>query len=167
VLPRLISWSEHPDAAVRGYSGTATYHTRFEAPPALFGPSRRLTLDLGEVEVMASVSVNGKALGTLWKPPYEVDVTGVVTPGTNELEVSVVNLWINRQIADESLPEDSARNADGTLKSWPAWLDKGLPGPTGRQSFTSWRLWKKTDKPVASGLIGPVRLVVEEQVAVP
>ena len=166
VLHQLVSWSDHPDAAIRGYSGTATYRTRFEVPAALVGPSRRLTLDLGQVEVMASVKLNGKDLGVLWKAPYSVDVTGVVRPGSNELEIGVVNLWINRQIADESLPEDSERNPDGTLKKWPDWVNQGKPSPTGRQSFTSWRLWKKTDKPVPSGLIGPVRLAVEAVIAV-
>ena len=78
----------------------------------------------------------------------------------------MVNLWINRQIADEVLAEDSPRNPDGTLKAWPAWVGDGKPSPTGRQTFTSWRLWKKGDRPVASGLIGPVRLTVEERVEV-
>jgi hypothetical protein len=166
-LDRLVSWSDHPEAAIRGYSGSATYRTRFEVPATLVGPARRLTLDLGQVEVMATVTLNGKNLGVLWKAPYQVDVTGAVRPGSNALEVRVVNLWINRQIADEALPDDSQRNPDGTLKTWPDWVGQGKPSPTGRQTFTSWRLWKKTDKPVPSGLIGPVRLAVDEVIAVP
>ena len=31
---------------------------------------RRLELDLGRVEVMARVTLNGHRLATLWKPPY-------------------------------------------------------------------------------------------------
>jgi alpha-L-rhamnosidase len=168
-LDRLVSWSELNDPAAKGYSGTATYRTTFDVPPDLVTESRRFTLDLGQVEVMASVTLNGKELGTLWKAPYQVDVTGLVRPGTNLLGVHVVNLWINRQIADEALPDDSARNPDGTLKAWPDWVKvrgKSI-SPTGRQSFTSWRLWKKTDKLVTSGLLGPVRLAVEEVAPVP
>ena len=70
----------------------------------------------------APVKGNGKALGVLWKTPYSVDVTDALKPGDNLLEVKVVNLWINRQIGDEQLPEDSDRESKGTLKSWPAWL---------------------------------------------
>ena len=68
-------------------------------------------LDLGKVEVMAEVKLNGKDLGILWKVPYQVDVTTALHPGENHLELRVVNLWINRQIGDENLPEDSKRNA--------------------------------------------------------
>jgi hypothetical protein len=59
-------------------------------------------------------------------------------------------------IGDESLPEDSERQADGTLKQWPKWLDEGKPSPTGRHTFTTWRLWKKGDQLAPSGLLGPV-----------
>ncbi len=166
-LDRLVSWSDHPDPAVKAYSGRATYRTTFEAPAHLSGASRRLDLDLGRVEVMASVTLNGQNLGILWKAPYRVDATAAARPGSNQLEVSVVNLWVNRLIADEALSEDSQRNPNGTLQTWPSWLQAGRPSPTGRLSFTSWRLWKKGDAPVASGLLGPVRLLTAERVAVP
>ena len=112
---------------------------------------------------MAEVSLNGKSLGTLWKPPYRVDLSGVLKEGENTLEVRVANLWVNRQIGDEQLPEDSDRNPNGTLKSWPTWLAEGKPSPTGRYTFTSWRLWKKDDPLVPSGLLGPVRLIAAIQ----
>ncbi|HWI56466.1 MAG TPA: glycosyl hydrolase, partial [Bacillota bacterium] len=122
-------------------------------------------LDLGRVAVMAEVKLNGKDLGILWKPPFRVDVTAALKPGENLLEVKVVNLWINRQIGDESLPEDSERNPNGTLKVWPKWLEEGKPSPTGRFTFTSWRLYMKGDPLVESGLLGPVTL--RTSVAVP
>ena len=68
---------------------------------------------------MAQVKLNGKDLGILWKPPYRVEITDAVKPGDNALEVQVTNLWVNRMIGDETLPEDSSRNPDGTLKEWP------------------------------------------------
>ena len=112
------------------FSGTATYHKTFDWRRTA-GQRRRLYLDLGQVAVMAEVKLNGKDLGILWKPPYRLDVTDV-KPGDNTLEVKVVNLWINRMIGDEQLPEDSDRNADGNLKTWPKWLEQGKPSPTGR-----------------------------------
>ena len=108
---------------------------------------------------MAHVKLNGKDLGILWKTPYRVDVSQAIKPGENTLEIEVVNLWINRQIGDEWLPEDSDRNPDGTLKEWPKWLLEGKSSPTGRHTFTSWRLWHKNDPLQPSGLIGPVRIV--------
>ena len=115
-------------------------------------------LDLGKVAVMAQVKFNGKILETLWKPPFVVDITDVAKPGTNDLEIRVVNLWPNRLIGDEQLPEDSERNPEGTLKKWPQWLLEGKPSPSGRLTFTSWRLWKKDEPLLESGLLGPVVL---------
>jgi hypothetical protein len=163
-LDQLISWSQHSDPGVRYFSGTATYLKTFEVPPALIAQGRRFYLDLGKVEVMAGVKLNGKDLGILWKQPYCVEVTEALKPGGNALEVEVVNLWINRQIGDEQLPEDSERNPNGTLKQWPQWLQDGKPSPTGRHTFTSWRLWQKDSPLVESGLLGPVKLRVAQSV---
>ena len=155
---KLVDWSKRPEPNIRYYSGTAVYHKRFILEPGL-QLKRRYFLDLGRVDVMADVKLNGKELGVLWKPPYHTEVTEALKAGENELEIRAVNLWINRMIGDEQLPEDSERNANGTLKSWPAWLSEGKPSPTGRYTFTSWRLWKKDDPLVESGLLGPVRLL--------
>jgi hypothetical protein len=165
-LDRLISWSQHSDAGVRYFSGTATYRKALNVPAGLISQGRRLYLDLGKVEVMAGVRLNGKDLGILWKEPYCVEVTDAVKAGENALEVQVVNLWVNRQIGDEQLPEDSERNPSGTLKRWPQWLLEGKPSPTGRYTFTSWKLWQK-DSPLAeSGLLGPVELRAVQRVVV-
>jgi len=158
VLDRLASWSGSAEAGVRFFSGTATYRKTVAVPAEMAAPGRRLFLDLGAVEVMASVRLNGRDLGILWKRPYRVEVTGAARAGDNVLEVEVTNLPINRQIGDEELPDDSDRHANGTLKAWPGWLAGDGPSPTGRRTFTSWRLWRKGEKPVPSGLIGPVRL---------
>jgi hypothetical protein len=120
-------------------------------------------LDLGDVQIMADVKLNGHKLGLLWKPPYRVEITAALQTGDNVLEVQVTNLWINRMIGDEQLPEDSDRNANGTLRAWPKWLAEDKPSPTGRQTFTSWRLWKKDSPLVSSGLLGPVTLHTTEK----
>jgi len=157
-LGKLSSWSAHADPGVRYFSGTATYRTTLDVPAALCGTDRRLVLDLGRVEVIAEVRLNGKDLGILWKAPYEVDVTNVVKAGENVLEIRVTNLWVNRMIGDEQLPEDSERNGNATLKKWPQWALEGKPSPTGRFTFTSWRLWHKGDPLQDSGLLGPMKL---------
>ena len=35
---------------------------------------------------------------------------------------------------------------------------EGKPSPAGRHTFTTWRLWKKDEKLLPSGLIGPVTI---------
>ena len=169
LLQKLIPWNTHSDPDVRHFSGTGTYRATFPWQPATaFNPrSSKVFLDLGRVAVMAEVKLNGQDLGIMWKPPFRAEVTGVLKPGPNELEIKVVNLWINRQIGDEALPEDSERNPNGTLKAWPAWLGQGQPSPTGRYTFTSWRLWKKGDRLVESGLLGPVTLWFAQRSPVP
>ncbi|HQY06847.1 MAG TPA: glycosyl hydrolase, partial [Lacunisphaera sp.] len=155
-LDRLISLSEHPEAGVRYFSGTAVYRTTFIRPPHASGA--RVLLDLGRVEVMAQVRLNGQDLGVLWKPPYRVEATGALRDGENQLEIRVTNLWINRLIGDEHLPEDSPRREDGSLAAWPPWLLADEPSPTGRFTFASLRQWRKDDPLPASGLHGPVTL---------
>lgn len=157
-LDRLASWSEQTEERRRYFSGTAAYQATLALPAGVPDPSEQVLLDLGQVAVMAAVRLNGKDLGLLWKTPYTLDVTGSVHPGANALEVRVTNLWPNRLIGDEQLPEDSDRNPNGTLRSWPQWLLEGKPSPTGRQTFTSWRLWRRGDALLPSGLLGPVAL---------
>lgn len=165
-LEQLASWSEHPDPGVRHFSGTASYSTTFDLPPDMHGEGKRVGLDLGKVEVMARVNLNGKDLGVLWREPYRLDVTGAVKPGKNQLKVEVVNLWVNRLIGDEQLPEDSERHPNGTLKEWPSWVQEGKASPTGRFTFTTWRLWGKDAPLKESGLLGPVTLRTSAVVSV-
>ena len=157
-LEKLISWSDHPDTNVAYFSGTATYRTTLNLPASRLTGKWRLKLDLGAVEVMARVKLNGHDLGILWKPPYQVDITDHAKAGENALEIAVVNLWPNRLIGDEQLPEDSIRNVHGTIQEWPQWLLDGKPSPAGRITFCSWRTWKKDQKLLKSGLLGPVNV---------
>ncbi|MCF7958262.1 MAG: hypothetical protein K9M57_07440, partial [Phycisphaerae bacterium] len=56
-----------------------------------FGKDQRLYLDLGKVEVMAKVTLNGKTFDTLWMPPFTLDVTDAVKAGKNILQVMVTS----------------------------------------------------------------------------
>lgn len=167
VFDKLRSWSEHSHPGIRYFSGSAIYRKTFSVPREMLSPTRRIYLDLGRVEVIAQVKLNGKNLGILWKPPFRTEVTPYLRPGTNLLEVEVVNLWVNRMIGDEHLPEDSARNLEGTLREWPRWLQEGKRSPTGRFTFTTWRLWQKDSPLQVSGLLGPVVLLSTVQVLLP
>jgi hypothetical protein len=155
----LQSWSTRAEPDIKFYSGAATYRKTFRVDLPR-GGANRIFLDLGKVAVMADVVVNGKDLGVLWNGPYRVDITDTLKArGDNSLEVRVTNLWVNRLIGDEQLPEDSERDAEGTLKTWPQWIAGNGPSPTGRLAFTTRRIWKADDRLVDSGLLGPVRLL--------
>jgi hypothetical protein len=155
---KLMSWADSADSGVKYFSGTATYSKEMDIPAADLRSGHRLWLDLGRVKNLAEIFLNGKPLGILWKPPFRVDVTGVASPGKNKLEIRVTNLWPNRLIGDEQLPDDREWNGK-RLKEWPQWVLDGKPSPTGRFTFTTWHHWTKDDALLESGLIGPVRLI--------
>jgi hypothetical protein len=156
-LDKLISWTDHTNSGVRYFSGTATYEKEIEIPAGRLSSGRELWLDLGVVKNFAEVSLNGKNLGTLWKPPFIVNITAAAKSGANKLVVKVTNLWPNRIIGDEQLPADRQWDGD-QLKGWPQWLLEGKPSPTRRFTFETWRYFSKTSPLLESGLIGPVRL---------
>jgi hypothetical protein len=158
---KLEDWSKRPEDGIKYYSGTAVYRTTFQLN--IRNPKSRIFLDLGRVEVMARVKVNDKDCGIVWTKPYRVDISRAARNGDNNLEIEIVNLWINRMIGDEQLPEDSERSRSGVIKSFPNWLTSGKPSPTGRYTFTTWRLWKKDAPLVPSGLLGPVCIIEEIQ----
>lgn len=164
---KLMPWNEHADAGIKYFSGTAVYRKTFQLPAEWIRPEAGLYLDLGEIRVIADVMLNGKPLGTLWAPPFRVNIAEVAHAGENTLEVAVTNLWVNRLIGDEQLPEDSERNPEGNLKAWPKWLLDNQPSPTGRIAFSTWRLWKKDDALSPSGWIGPARILATAKLAVP
>jgi hypothetical protein len=101
----------------------------------------------------------------LWKSPYRIDVTQAVNAGENSLDIRIVNLWPNRLIGDEELPEDTSRDRAGWTKEWPKWLLEGKRSPAGRYSFSSWKLWNKGESLLESGLLGPVKLISSERIS--
>ncbi len=132
-FPELQSWTQKDDTGIRHYSGTATYTKSFDFPAVR--PGERIVLDLGQVDVIASIKLNNKDLGIVWKAPYALDVTSSLLPGTNTLQIRVANLWANRLIGDAGLPEAERKT----------WLT-GSP-------------YHPTDPLLPSGLLGPVRLL--------
>jgi len=162
-MDRLVALNRYPDDGVKYFSGTASYNNTFDVKPGSTGNGKRLYLDLGRVEVMAEVKVNGKNFGILWKPPYRVDITEALVAGKNKLEILVTNLWPNRLIGDEQLPEEydysgSFEDYQGGIKKIPEWFLNGRPKPGKRITFSTWKHFEKDDPLLESGLLGPVRL---------
>jgi hypothetical protein len=169
-LQRLMNLSEHPVPGVRYFSGTATYVRDVDVTAEMMSANRDLYLDLGTVKNIAELKINGVDLGILWKPPFRTVVTAALRPGKNRIEVRLTNLWANRLIGDEQLPDDrewiAIPGRGWRLKEWPAWFAEHKPRPTARIAFATWRFYSKGDPLPESGLIGPVQLLTVEKVGV-
>lgn len=127
-----------------------------------FQRSRRVyrasAIDLGSVDNIAQVKLNGVDLGTGWEPPFRFDATRAVKSGANVLQVRVVNTWLNRLIGDEQFPDYGPRRADGFLAQWPDWVFEGKPNPGPRIGISSYKNWNKDTPLQPAGLLGPVTL---------
>lgn len=102
VFGKLQDWTDSADDRIKYYSGTAFYTAQFNLDKLPKGD--RIVIDLGGFTAMAKVTVNGTYAGGLWTPPYQLDVTGLVKAGVNDLKIEVVNTWVNRLIGDQKLP---------------------------------------------------------------
>jgi hypothetical protein len=121
-MQTLHSWAD--DAAGKYYSGTATYVRTVEVPEAA-ASARDAMLDFGEgqpvertalhqpgmqtwydapVRDAAVVYVNGQRAGTVWRPPYTIDIGPLLHAGANELRIVVANTAIN-ELAGRARPD--------------------------------------------------------------
>jgi len=132
---RLASWTANADPGVKYFSGTATYTSTIQGDAAWLAPGARQWLDLGDVQNLAEVSVNGVNLGIVWKKPFRVDISRAVRSGPNVVEIKVTNLWVNRMIGDRQ------------------------PGATAHYTFTRPEFYKASSPLLPSGLLGPVRVL--------
>lgn len=138
----LLPWKELPlNDEGKAFSGTATYETTFvldhkpkKKASHLGGKSGAgLVLNLGKVEEIAVVSVNGQVADTLWAEPYETDITRYVRKGKNQLSIQVTSTWYNRLVYDARQPKEQRKT----------WV---INGPSANSALRP------------SGLLGPVKL---------
>jgi hypothetical protein len=160
-MDALRSWTELE--GMQFFSGRATYQQKIDVPAAFLQNGVRTVLNLGEgtplpvqanayfqawldgpVREAAEVYVNGQRAGTVWHPPYEVDITPLLHAGENELRITVGNLAVN-EMAGSPLPNRAAL----TARYGERFQDQGT----------------KLIKAIPSGLMGPVRLIARDPVA--
>ena len=129
----LMDWSESEDNLLKYYSGKANYTTTFSYQKS---DVKDVAIDLGKVGVMATVTLNGKEVGTTWMAPYRLNITDALQDGENKLEIKVVNVWRNRLTGDKALPLEERTTS--------VLVDQITPA----------------EEMSASGLMGPVRIQV-------
>lgn len=127
---QLTAWKEISSLTEEGkaFSGTAVYHTTFQMEE--ISPEANYLLDLGQVEMIAKVKLNGTDVATRWTYPYRMEITPYLQAGENRLEIEVTSTWFNRLAYDASIPAPQRKTwtikppeAGSSLK------DYGLLGP--------------------------------------
>jgi hypothetical protein len=161
-LDTLKSWTDLDGR--KFYSGQGTYQRTVTVPPAMLKSGHPIYLTLGEgtavapaggrggsgmramfeppVHEAAVVSVNGKRAGAVWTAPFEVDLTGLLHAGDNQVSIVVANVALN-EMAKDPPPNYRVLYKDLIAK----FGDRFQP-----QDMTN-------VQPVESGLLGPIRLV--------
>lgn len=129
VFSELIDWTNSDNELIKYYSGTAFYSNNFVLEALT--ENEKILIDLGDFTAMAKVKVNGIYAGGLWTRPFQIDITNFVKEGKNNLEIEIVNTWVNRIIGDMQLPKTERQvwtivnpyNANSPLQT------SGLLGP--------------------------------------
>jgi hypothetical protein len=159
-MDQLGSWLYNK--TTKHYSGVAVYEKDVSISENILKPGMVLKLHFGEgkalekirgrspgmrawfegpVREAAVVYVNDRRAGSVWCPPYEVEVTRSLKPGENKIRILVANTAVN-YMAGRSLPDYRLLNQSYGKRFDPQDMDK--------------------IKPIHSGLLGPVRLIVLE-----
>jgi alpha-L-rhamnosidase len=157
-MDKLASWTSLPDKI--NFSGVATYEKTVTVEPGMLNDGLSLSFDFGQgtpsqergggqgyhasldapVREAAVVYVNDQRIGSVWSPPYAIDVTGKLKAGENKIRIEVANLAVN-YMAGIPLPN---YNLAGLRAQFGNRFD-----PQGLNLI----------QPLPSGLLGPVRLV--------
>jgi hypothetical protein len=148
-LPHLDSWT-----GIQGrehYSGEADYTRDFDIPSIPRG-GLHYFLDFGAgtpttdnrpiyanglhalldppIREAAIIYINGECAGSLWHPPYRMDITPWLHGGTNHLEIRVYNTAIN-MLAGQPPHDYSALYAKYGKRFEPQDMDNLQPIPSG------------------------------------
>jgi hypothetical protein len=162
-MDSLRDFSESVDDRVKYFTGTATYEKIVKLTAKQLSSSR-IMLNLGEMNDIAELTVNGVNVGVLWYPPYTVNITKYLKKGKNLIGIAVTDNWANRMIGDEQYDADFEWGTDRgvrgrAMNAYPDWFIKGQPRlQPKRKTFCVWYYYHKDSKLNKAGLDGPVSL---------
>jgi hypothetical protein len=148
VMDHLHSWTD--DEETRYFSGVATYEKEIDVDEPVLRNSSALHLDFGEGQAIAPqplrsgmqtwfdppvreaavVYVNDQRAGSVWSPPYSLEVTRLLRPGKNKLRIIVGNLALN-YMAGHKLPDYRLLNLRYGERFQAQDMDKVRPTPSG------------------------------------
>jgi hypothetical protein len=139
----LVSWTDFAGEDGKNFSGSAVYSINFTRPKE---KADIWILNLGKVCESASVTLNGKSLGSLIGPDFEIKIPGKLLKKQNILEVRVSNLMANRiaYMDRNSIPWKKFYNINMAARLRQNTKD-------GLFDASSWQ-------PSPSGLLGPVTI---------
>ena len=157
-MDKLTSWIDLPNE--KNFSGVATYEKTVNVESGMLSDALSVSFDFGQgkpsqeraggqgyhanfdapVREAAVVYVNDQRVGSVWCPPYAVDVTGKLKAGENKIRIEVANLAVN-YMASIKLPNYNYQGITETYGN--RFQPQGL----------------NLIQPLPSGLLGPVRLV--------
>jgi len=141
-LSQLGSWTELniPDANIN--RGTGIYQTTFNMD---YSAPDECVLDLGDVCESARVIVNGQPVATLWSVPFECKIGRFLKKGQNSIQIEVTNL-----------PANAIADLDRRKVPWRMFKEINMVDRNYKKSdYSSW-------KPVPSGLLGSVRIKIQQ-----
>ena len=147
-MPKLHSWSD--DESTKYFSGTATYERTVDVSNEFLQSGKSIALDLGQptevpaqplrngmrtwidppVREAAVIFVNGQRAGSLWSPPYRLDVSSLVKPGKNSIRIVVANTALN-YMSGRKLPDYKLLNLRYGERFQPQDMDKIQALPSG------------------------------------
>jgi hypothetical protein len=146
----LRSWTKEP--GLRFYSGSAIYTKEFTLPADWPLAGGRTMLDFGQgaalapegaeaqptmrawlespVRDAAVVYVNAAPAGTVWSPPFRIEIGDLLRPGRNRLRILVGNTAMN-EMAGEPQPDYRLLNRRYGVRFRPQDMDRVRPLPSG------------------------------------
>ena len=146
---KLTSWTEIEGR--KYYSGEGVYARNYTLQRAL-ATGNNILIDFGEgtptsddrapnapgihalldapVREAAIVFVNGRRAGSLWHPPYRIDISSYLHVGANRIEVHVYNTAMN-EMAGQPRRDYTALNAKYGKRFEPQDMDNLQPIPSG------------------------------------
>ena len=155
-MKSLRSWTDSDQT--RHFSGVATYENTVEISDSFIRSGTAVLLDFGEGQALeavamrngmrawydppireaANIFVNDKKAGSLWCPPYRVDISSLLKVGRNNIRIQVANTALN-YMSGRKLPDYKLLNLRFGERFQAQDMDK--------------------IQPITSGLIGSVKVV--------
>ncbi len=89
IIAYLRSWTDFDNDDIKYFSGKVIYQKAFIINKV---EKRNHVLDLGNVQDLDTVEMNGKNIGVLWTFPFKIDITSAIKPGKNIIKIGLTNL---------------------------------------------------------------------------